>query len=389
MANFDVAIGMDFGFFNSLLSDVWNYPPQQFVLTAGGASATFTVTCYPPILAANPNLQPIVTISILSLAVASASLTTTTNASATFSFEIDSNPSGSLTVRVGTCSIETSDPKVTSLAQQFGLGGSLVNFLNQFLSGITIPALSFEGLNFVQVCEVGPSNDSFLMLYGGYTPVVLPSGGTAWPPDLIFVALDAAALSAAVAGYFPLNKSGSWSGGSFLGGSVTAGYSVKVSAPDLSPATGNQISASGVGLSGSANFCYHTPNPPYPLPSTPDIYASVSISGDLSFSAALTAQSDGSNQDIYLTLININISSLSLDGLSNDIFGSVTDALTGAISDALSAFLNGYTIKVATVSSFSGIMPVEIVMNTIAAPVGPMATVMFELALTVPVTPGA
>jgi hypothetical protein len=292
--------------------------------------------------------------------------TYTFTASATLPVVIQPTDNGTLALSCAGCTITAGpttsndpDPNIalaqTDLIpalQQPGSECSLSDYLNSHLfNAVAIPAISVGGMNFQQTWEVRPGYDNVLMIYGALSqPVQLPSAGTAWPPNTWFAALDAAALSAVAASAFPLNRSGSWSGGEFIAGSVTADYTVQVSAPNLSPGTGNQISASNVGISGSASFCYHTPNLPWPAPSTPDIYGSASINGNLNLSGALTAKTDGSNQDIYFALSNVNINSLTLDGLSNEIFGGLTDALAGVISDAIPGIINGYWVKVATLS---------------------------------------
>jgi hypothetical protein len=383
MANLDVAIGTDFATFNSLITGIANsFPSQKFVLSAGQASATFTFTpSQPPTLSANPNAQPVLVLSNVSLAVASASVNTTTTASVTFSFGIEFTPNGTLTLSVGTCnSIDTNDPQVTALAQQFGLGGSLVNYLNQFLSAISLPAFSLAGMNFLQVCEAGPppSNDNFLMLYGALSPVVLPSPGTAWPTGTWFAAFDGAALSALGISY-PFTISGYWSGGSFLGGHFSVSYKVKVLVTSLTPSTGNQVLASA-NCAGSAAVQYHTPGP---LPNPPAV--SASFSGTLNASVSLTPGIASMDVTMNSCVVS-NLNGLGgLIGVLEELpLGEVFGAINTTIANAINGYNYNFNFLTWTSPSIAGtsfnIAGQNVAVNTITGPGGaPMSIITFEL----------
>jgi hypothetical protein len=377
MANFDVAIGIDFATFNELvfgdyIACAFTITPLQVV--SGSTAFTFNpLADGTPTLGANPNWQPVLNAS---LNVAGPSGTSTVWI--VFSFEIDVTPNNTLTLRVGTCSLDTSDPQVTAAAQQVGLAGQLCDYLNGLLAPISIPAMSFAGMNFLQTCEVGPppSEDTYLMLYGGLSPVVLPSGGTAWPTGGVFAALDAAALNVLAASVFPITYSGSWSDDPF-----SASYSGTVTSADLSPDTGNQISASSISVSGSAGFTFHNH-----IPHLDDPTASGSLSG--SFDASLSITTEGLDPTVYLTINNVN--NIQIGGLPSfsgsewfaalpigDVVGAIQGTIASKINGAsfdLYTFPRDITFSIAGTSFNVGVSTPTV--TTIAGPGGsPLLTI--------------
>jgi hypothetical protein len=387
MANFDVAIGMDFATFDALIASIiTSLPAKQFdPVGTGPYATTFTFTpTQPPTLSANLNSQPVLTLSNVGAIVVSPFYGPIPPATVSVSapFEIQVMPNNTLAMSVGACSIDTAGltgpiSDVLNMSG-WGLGGMWTDYLNQLLGGFSIPTFSLAGMNFLQVCE----SDNFFLLYGGFSPVVLPSPGTAWPPSTWFAAFDAAALSAVVAGV-PFSVTGYWSHSVF-----SCSYSATPSILDLT-GSGNQFSAT-FGFSGNASFTYHDPTP---LDDN-HTYGPFQFSGTVDVSIALTVQNTGS---INVALSNANVSSLSAIGASGFFLeglplGEVYDAIKGRIASAINGTQFNYNGFTSTSFSVAGsavtIAPQDVVLNTITGPDNVPLSIL-EFSLTASVDPSA
>jgi hypothetical protein len=258
MANFDVAIGADFTAYNSMFSPLLGclqnvFPKQYDHWPPGIGITTVTITSTQPPTLSFSGQTVNIAFSNLSLTVGLnpqlGSPSATVAASLTAPVVIEPTNSNTLTVSCGMCTLTAStypddplgviNPEIQLVADWLSYS-LLRDYLNTFLSAISIPLIAFGTMNFEPTFEVGPppSNDTYLMIYGALSqPVQLPSAGTAWPPSTWFAAFDAAALSAAIAG-IPLIVTGYWSHSVF-----SCSYSATPSILNLT-GSGNQFSAS-------------------------------------------------------------------------------------------------------------------------------------------------